>query len=126
MKQDFVIVCESAIVDKQTNNLYILGIFENINAPNLPAIHPKISVVTKFSGGNGEHNHRIIIRHENGDKLVEFPGKINFGSTGQAQYIGSLIGLPFKQYGKHIIEIYVDNILQPMVGTINITKPVNI
>lgn len=120
IKQNFVIICESAIIDKSTNNLYLLGIFDNISTIKLPAIHPKFAVITNFEGGTGEHSHRIMIRHELGEEVAKLEGKINFISNLKAQYIGNFIGLPFPKFGKYIVEIYVDNILQPLINTLNI------
>lgn len=122
IKQNFVIICESAIIEKDTNNLYFLGIFEIIFVPREPALQPKFAVATSFEGGSGEHNHRIVIRHEFGDEIVKLEGKINFGSNQKAQYIGKFIGLSFPKFGKYVIEIYVDNTLQPLTGSLNVIE----
>lgn len=122
IKQNFIIICESAVVEKDTNNLSLLGIFENIFAPGVPAMQPKFAVVTNFEGDAGEHDHKIVIRHESGDEIATLEGKINFVENQKAQYIGKFIGLPFPRFGKYVIEIYVDNILQPLTGSLNVEQ----
>lgn len=122
INQNFVIICESAIIEKETNNLYIFGVFENMFAPKIPAVQPRFAVVTNFKGGTGEHSHKIIIRHESGNEIAKLEGKINFGSNQKAQYIGKFIGLPFSRFGKYTVEIYVDEILQPLAGELNIIE----
>lgn len=122
IKQNFVIICESAIIEKDTNNLYLLGIFENISVPGIPAIQAKFAVVTNFEGGAGEHAHKILIRHESGGELAVLNGNINFGSNQKAQYIGKFIGFQFPKFGKYIIEIYIDEILQPLNGELNVIE----
>jgi len=122
IKQNFIIICESAVIEKDTNNLYLLGTFENVFAPGAPAIQPKFAVVTNFEGGTGEYSHKIVIRHESGDELATLEGKINFVSNQKAQYIGKFIGLQFPKFGKYVIEIYVNNTIQPLAGSLNVIK----
>jgi len=120
IKQLFVILCEEAIIEKDTNKLYILGIFDNISTPKLPVVQPKFAIVTKFEGGTDEHKHKIVIKYESGEEVAKLEGKINFGPNQKAQYIGRFIGFPFYKFGKYIIEIYVDDILQGFTGELNI------
>jgi hypothetical protein len=122
INQNFVIICESAIIEKDTNNLYFLGVFENISSPITPARQPRFAVVTNFKGGIGEHNHKIVVRYESGDEIAKLEGKINFGSNQKAQYIGKFIGFSFPKFGKYNIEIYVDEILQPLKGELNVVE----
>ena len=122
IKQNFIIICESAVIEKETNNLYLLGIFDEMFGPSVPIIQPKFAVITNFKGGSGEHIHQITIRHESGDEIAKLEGKINFGSNQKAQYIGKFIGLPFPKFGKYTIEIYLDNILQSSTGELNVRK----
>jgi len=127
IKQNFTIICESAVIDKFTNNLYLLGVFSNINTGGIPAIHPSFAIVTNFSGGENEHNHKIIIRHEDGTEVGKLEGKINFGVGDQnAQYIGRFIGFPFPKYGKYHVYIYIDDVEQPINAKINVIKAQNI
>ncbi len=120
IQQNFVIVCESAIIEKDNNNLYILGVFENIFAPGIPVIQPKFAIVTSFQADTGEHRHEIVIRHESGDEIGKLDGKIKFSSSQKSQYIGRFIGFPFPKFGKYIIEIYIDGVLQPLKGELNV------
>ena len=122
IKLNFVIICESVIVDKETNNLSFLNIFENIIASGVPAIHPKFTIITKFEGGVGEHNHKIIISHESIGGVGTLSGKINFGENQKTQYIGRFVGFTFPKFGKYMIEIYVDSHLQPLKGSLEVIK----
>ena len=122
IKQNFILICESAVIEKDTNNLYFLGVFDNISAPRIPAIQPKFAVVTNFEGGEGEHSHKIVIRDQSGNEVVKLEGKINFISNQKAQYIGKFIGFSFPKFGEYVIEIYVDEILQPLTGKLNVIE----
>lgn len=123
MKQNLLILCESAIIEAETNKLSLIGIFENMRSDDTPTIYPKFTVFTRFEEGSGQHDHKILIRHEDsGDIVVELSGKINFGANGKAQYIGNFIGIPFPKFGKYKIEIYVDNLLQPASNYLEVIK----
>lgn len=123
IQQNFAIICESAVIDKYTNKLYLLGIFTNINAKNVPAIHSGLVVVTNFSGGAGEHDHKIIIKHDDGTEIGRLEGKIRFSPEGKnTQYIGRFIGVPFPKYGAYYAYIYVDNQEQPLKAKINVVS----
>ncbi|MBI3255818.1 MAG: hypothetical protein HYZ63_02505 [Candidatus Andersenbacteria bacterium] len=115
------------MIEKDTNTLYLLGIFENIFSPGNPVIQPKFTIVTSFDLKNGSYDkrtysHKIIIRHESGKELVSLGGQINFQDSNRAQYIGKFIGLPFMDFGVYTVEIYLDNELQPLSNFINIVK----
>lgn len=122
IKQNFIIVSESAIIDKFTNNLYLLGIFSNINTVNVPAIHPSFTITTNFSDGEGEHFHKIIIKHEDGIESGKLEGKINFINGQDAQYIARFIGFPFTKYGVYYINVYIDDKEQPLKARIVVKK----
>ena len=120
IKQNFIIVCESAVIEKGTNNLYLLGIFENIFTAGVPVIQSNFAVVTNFEGGVGEHSHSIVIRHESGDQVGKLDGKINFAVNSRAQYIGKFLGFPFPKFGKYTIEVYLDNTPPQLATSLNI------
>src|SRR3989344_3659592 len=122
IKQNFAIICESAVIDKFTNKLYLLGIFSNISTKGVPTIHPSFVIVTKFSNGSGEHPHKIVIRHDDGTEVGKLEGKINFGNNQDAQYIGRFIGVPFPKDGIYYAYIYVDDIEQPIKAKFNIVN----
>lgn len=123
IKQNFVIICESAVIDKYTNKLYLLGIFTNINTKGVPAVHPVFTVVTNFSGGEGEYVHKIVIRHADGTEIGKLEGKINLGHDSKnAQYIGRFVGFPFPKYGTYYVYIYVDDVEQPLKARIDVVE----
>lgn len=122
MKQEISIICESVILDKNTNKISLIGMFDNMTSAGVPTVYPKFSVFTRFEGGEGEHNHKIIVRHEAGNPIAELSGKINFGTNKKAQYVGEFIALPFPSFGKYKIEIYIDNELQPMTNNIEVVS----
>lgn len=122
IKQNFLIVCEAAIIDKDTNNLYLLGIFEKIFAYVIPAIQPQFTVVTKFEDGTGIHNHQIVISHNKRGEIAKLDGKLDFSIATSSQYIGKFIGFPFPEFGEYTVEVYLDGILQPLKARLTVEQ----
>ena len=123
IEQVLLTVCESVIIEKDTGKISLIGLFERMVSVNVPTICPKFTIFTKFEKGNGDHDHRILIRPEGiKEEIAKLDGKINFSSEGKAQYVGNFIWLPFPKFGKYIIEIYVDNVLQELTSTIEVKK----
>ena len=52
LKVNFLHICENAIVEQGSGNLSIIGIFENLNAQNFPAMHPSMTIVAGFENKN--------------------------------------------------------------------------
>ena len=53
MNVDFAVVCDYAIVD-QYGKLSVLGIFQHIWVPQLPAVHPRLHLVIRLKGKRTE------------------------------------------------------------------------
>jgi len=121
MKQNFLLVCESVILDKLTGNMSLIGLFDKFMSPGTP-IFANFAVVTRFEGGSGEHNHKILVKNSSGSEIARLEGKIKFGENNNTQYIGRFAGLPLKEFGKYMIEAYVDDELQPVNSTFNVSK----
>lgn len=44
MQCALIAACEVAVIDARTNNLSLINILQDLNAPSFPAIHPKINL----------------------------------------------------------------------------------
>lgn len=123
MKQSTLLLCESIIIEKDTNKLSLIGLFDKITANKLPIPYPKFAILSRIEEGKGQHDHKITIKHSESNAVVaQLPGKINFGDSGRSQYIGNFIGVQFNEFGKYIIEIYINDKLQPLTTYIEIVK----
>ncbi len=123
-QQDFVIVCEQVLIDKQSHSLSLINAFENINGAKLPIIHSKFAVVTKFKGGeaNKKLSHQILVKDDKKFEIARIDSEILFSENGKAQAVGYFMNTKFPEFGTYNIEIYLDGELQPLSTEINI-KP---
>lgn len=60
--------------------LNILGIFSQIHAANVPAVHPQMQFVVQFAFEpieTGEKTIRIVLQDEDGNELLAMQGNLN-------------------------------------------------
>ena len=108
-KLDFIHVCESAFLSKETNNLNIIGIFNNIMSLGTPAVHPKMAIafgMTVEAGG-----HKVAIKILSPSKTVIAELKNDFiqeeGAT-NFQSILNFVNFVFPEYGVYKIDVFLD------------------
>jgi hypothetical protein len=56
----FTIICDD-VRQETGGKLSLMGLFENVYATKFPAIHPRLAVLTEWSGGQGEFIIRMRI-----------------------------------------------------------------
>jgi hypothetical protein len=91
LKVNFLHICDTAIIDKLTGKVSIVGIFENINASSFPAIHPTMSVVAGFEADPGSYDIEIIFLDEK-EEIVKIPAKITIGTNRKGNWIQNIVG----------------------------------
>ncbi len=106
---NFVHICDTAFLS-QSNNLNIIGIFENITATKLPAIHPRLTVVMNIGGSAGFHEFEIRIVN-NRDKSIVSPFKGSFDLPSRKSKFGFIwtVGrIRFEEKGIYKVKIFGD------------------
>ena len=98
--------------------LNILGIFDEINPPNLPAQLPIFYVVVSYEAGpaefDTEKSTQIALTDADGDVMVRLeqritvPRAIRPGTRSTMNQISGIVGLPFPKAGDYQFAILVD------------------
>jgi len=116
MKLKFIIICDNAFTDT-AGGLYIIQTFDVIKTPGFPAIHPKMSIVTKWEFEQKDdkesvHKQKLIITEEKtGNEIAKTPEKeliSKRGKTKSLQYISNFRGLKFDKEETYKIQVYMD------------------
>lgn len=90
LKINYFHVCETAIVDSQTNSLSIIGIIDNINAPNFPALHPQMTIVASFEADKpGIYDVELVFLDEKAE-ILKNQNKINIGPNLKGIWINKI------------------------------------
>ena len=71
-----IVVCNEVIEDKRTNNKTLVGLFNCILVPSVPAHHPCLWVLVSLSGGEGQYAVELVIKLPSGHQLAAVQGQI--------------------------------------------------
>lgn len=115
MKLNFAIICDNAFTDSR-DRLNIIQTLDTIIAPDFPAIHPRLTIVTNFSvekkdDRNKEYIQAVIIKHKNEEtKLAELKTKNKLKKgINNLQFIAYFVGLKFHEEGLHDVIIKLND-----------------
>lgn len=108
-----IVICDQIIEDKQTHKKSLIGIFNQIAAPQFPCRHPRLAVFVSLTEGRGASQARLRIAHEEtGQTVAELTGQLQFADVHTvAELTFDLVGLTFPQPGLYAIEFYCDDAL---------------
>lgn len=107
-KLNFAHVCENAFTSSD-GKLNVIGIFNQINALNFPAIHPRLMIVTSVAGEARKYSESIEIVSPKGDVIARAGNPIEiFKDGGSANFIADFVGIVFPEEGTYKIRIKID------------------
>jgi hypothetical protein len=117
MEVDLALLADAATIDG-SGKLNILGIFDRLGTSALPARHPHLSLVLRFSAGVhelGRHDVAIVLHAPDGKEVVRIDGEMNLSggvrdvSSGvMVPHILNLDGLVFPTAGRYAFDVLVD------------------
>lgn len=106
-KLNFIHICENAFVTEGTKSLNLIGMFDGINSPGFPAVHPKFSIVANVDADTvGKHTTTLLIKKDNKEIskfIMPFDGI-------RHQIIQNLINYPFPEEGTYRIDLFIDGV----------------
>lgn len=109
------LLCDAAT--DQQGKLNVLGAFDNIFAKEVPVRHPSCSIASRIrftKSEEGEHLVKISIIDADGNSIGPKPeGKISVrvrdnSDSAVVNLVLNLQGIEFKEYGRHQIDLVVD------------------
>ena len=116
MNIQVAVLCDAATEDNGKLNL--LGAFDTIFAPQLPAVHPQCAValrVTFMSGDEGEHKLKLNFVNADGKSImppieipvaVALPDDVHFVTR---NFIVNIQGLKFPEAGFYSVDVRLDD-----------------
>ncbi len=115
MKAEIFALCDAAT--QWGGKLNILGTFDTIFSPQLPATHPQCSIALRLRFDKieeGEHRIKVNIVDEDGHLVMpSFDLNVNVQMPEEAQsasanWVINIQRLQFKRYGQYAIHLAVD------------------
>lgn len=129
----YMLLAESVQAIDQ-GKINILGVFDQIVAPELPTRHHGLVLVALLVAQTedelGEHQFRIQIMRPNGQQVAETGTQMRIVPEASSwplatvRIVIGMRGLPLREYGRHMVRLSVDG--EP-VGEhpLNVTRPDN-
>ena len=117
---NFTIVCDD-IRQEAGGKISLMGLFENIYATKFPAIHPRLAVITEWSGGKGEFDVKTrLLSPDKKTVLRETASRIKLGGAGfRHRDISIHLNIEFSSPGSYWIDISMD-------GELTTSIPINV
>lgn len=100
-----LLLCNEAFQQAGTGKWCIIGVFDTLNAPQLPFTLPEFSVYVALSDFAGDQMVELQIRDEGGTFVKAVRGKIPRIPLGLFQYVFPFPEVEFKEAGVHTLEL---------------------
>jgi len=112
IKINFFVICKEVIMDKDSNSLSLISIFENITSKSIPITYPKFSIVVNFTVFKStDLKCSIRVNNPSNEEILksqEFSIKTN-GENQKIQLLNHFINTPFNIEGIHLINLIINN-----------------
>ncbi len=105
------------------NKLSIMGIFQDIYMPSLPATVHRFALLNHWVG-QGRHETQIqLLSPDRGKTLMKTgPSKFSLDARSFADNVTLFNNLGFSEYGTHILQVYLDGFMVKELP-VNVLKP---
>jgi hypothetical protein len=101
-----VVVCNDVIEDKRTNNKSLIGIFNAVAAPKVPATHPRMVVMASITNADREVPIQLVLRAPSGGDVMRVDGRVPMqDKLAVMDVVFELNGIPLEEFGTYIIDI---------------------
>lgn len=122
---EWAILCDYSFLDIG-RKMCIIGVFNRIYTPNVPAQRPQSSMVVRFTG---EPKETVKFKIEvirpvpaGGGILAALAGEVNLSDTGAAEFSANIVGLPLPDYGNYAFQISIGTEIKKVV-TFEVIQP---
>ena len=90
LKVNFFHICDTAMFENSTGKLSIVGVFENVNAEQFPAVQPSMAFVVGFESDKaGEYDVDLQIVDET-ENILKTQAKITIGPNLRGNWVHKL------------------------------------
>ncbi len=112
MKLNYALLCDQAFlsIDRKVN---IIGVFETINAPTFPVVHPKFTLVGSMEPSKDKFKLAVDIVGDSGKSILseKQEREVSIPSGNQTRsfnFIIDILNTNFSQMGSYKVQIIVD------------------
>lgn len=116
-------ICDTAFAD-QAGKLNIIGIFDQIYAPIIPAHHPKMTLVFVVKAAPKKPlDHGFDVEDPSGKKILDSKQNPNIkpaiaGESGVVNVIHNIVNLKLESYGRYKVNLYAGELSESLFFTV--------
>ena len=103
-----IVICNEVIEDKRTNNKTLVGIFNRIQTPQLPALHFRMFIMASLTNGIGNWPITFRISDPSGKEILKLTGEGNFADPlAVLDIVVEVRGMQITKEGVHFVDLCV-------------------
>jgi hypothetical protein len=104
-----MVICDAVLRDESTKKPTLVGLFNQITAANLPAIHDRLHVFLSLTNGRGELPCLLQCKDQDEGVVCEVGGSIRFGNPLEVADVDiEMRGVVFEKEGLYVFEFSCD------------------
>ncbi len=104
-----MLLCDYVILDAETRNKSLIGIFNRINASKFPVRHDRMHVFIALTDGHGKYAASLQIRNSRGEEILSLGGEVDMKDPlGVAELNFAIRGMVIPEPGRYFVEFYCD------------------
>lgn len=110
IKTNLILMCEQAFLTSGSNNLNLIGVFNNVTSDRFPFTYPRFDLVVNFDiDALGEHTLETKITDGENQEIVRssLPTRV---TTSNFQVIAHFENLPFSKPGRYHLNLTLDGV----------------
>lgn len=120
---DWAILCDYTFRD-QAGKVCVIGLFDRIFTPQVPATHAQAGIVLRFVGDAHEKfRFKLEIIRPTGGTIAGLEGETELGDTGTAEFNLNIGGLPIPDYGSYAFQLYMNDQLSKTLSFVVAEPP---
>ena len=105
-----MLLCDYLILDAETRNKSLIGIFHRIQALKFPVRHDRMHVFVALTDGHGEYKASLKVKNSTGKQILSLDGKVDMRDPlGVAEINFNIRGLVIPEPGRYFVEFWCDN-----------------
>jgi len=100
------LICNEVIEDKRSGNKTVVGIFNAVGAAQLPATHPRMTIMASVTNVDNELPVQLIIAGPEGKEILRADAVVPSRNPGDVvDLLFEVNNTTFTEYGDHTVEV---------------------
>ena len=104
-----MLLCDYLVLDAETHNKSLIGIFNRLHAMKFPVRHDRMHIFVVLTDGHGEYSASLRIKGPEGKEILSLDGKVDMRDPlGTAEIPFGIRGLVIPEPGRYFVEFLCD------------------